>query len=128
MADVVCAFFVKDKSFFACQRPKGKKREFLWEFPGGKVEKGETNEQALKREIKEELGITVTVKQLLHTEVYEYPDLPITLYMYKCETNEEPKMLEHNAFAWIKKEEIDNYEFCPADSNILRHIKGGMFL
>lgn len=112
------------KQFLICQRPEYKARGLDWEFVGGKLEKGETGEQALIRECKEELDIYVKPISEFMKVVHKYPDITIelTIYIAQIESGE-IKLLEHNAMAWITSEEIDNYEFCPADKNILAKIK-----
>lgn len=124
MADVVAALIRCSNKFFIAQRPEGKKRGLLWEFVGGKVEPGESHEAALARECMEELGVTVEVGGLFMHVVHEYPDVTVPLYLYHCTITEgEPKLLEHNAHAWITADEIDRYDFCPADADILEKIK-----
>ena len=124
VTEVAAALFVRDGRFLICQRPEGKKRGLLWEFVGGKWESGETGPEALIRECREEMGIAVTVGSLYAQVVHEYPDITVRLSVYRAFlTGEEPKMLEHNAMAWITPEEIDRYEFCPADEPILRKIR-----
>jgi len=124
MADVVGALIWRDGKFLIAKRPASKKRGLLWEFAGGKVEPGEDRTDALRRECREELGITVDVGDLFLHVVHEYPDVTVPLYIYRCTITEgEPKMLEHADLRWITPEEIDEYEFCPADCDILRKIK-----
>lgn len=124
MTDVVAALIRQNGKFFIAQRPEGKKRALLWEFVGGKVEPGETHEEALRRECMEELGISVEVGALFMHVVHKYPDVTVPLYLYTCTiTDGEPQKLEHRALAWITPEEIDDYAFCPADTDILAKIK-----
>lgn len=95
----------------------------LWEFVGGKVEKGETKEQALIRECQEELAITVEPHEVFTEETHEYPDITVHLTLFNCNILQgEPRLLEHTEIKWITPEEIPNYEFCPADEEILRKI------
>ena len=106
-----------------CQRPAHKARGLLWEFVGGKVEPGETKEQALIRECREELAVTLSVGDIFMDVVHEYPDLTVHLTLFKATIAEgEPEMLEHNAIRWITPSEIPNYDFCPADVEILKEI------
>lgn len=123
MTQVVAALIWKDKRFMICQRPANKTRAFEWEFVGGKVEKGETLEQALIRECREEIGVEIKVDDV-YTEVdHVYPDITIHLTLFNaCLTGEDPKMLEHNDIRFILPAEIPDYEFCPADKDILKKI------
>ncbi len=124
MTEVVAALIHRNDTFLICQRPANKARALLWEFVGGKLEKGETKEDALIRECKEELDITVTVGDIFTEVTHIYPDLTVHLTLFHAEIAEgEPTMLEHHALAWITPEEIDRYEFCPADIEILEKIK-----
>ena len=109
-----------------CQRPSHKARGLLWEFVGGKVEAGETGEEALIRECKEELGVTVSVQGIFTRVVHEYPDLTVGLTLYHARIEEgEPQKIGHNDIRWITPEQIDDYAFCPADVEILKKIKSG---
>ena len=106
-----------------CQRPKNKARALLWEFVGGKVEPGETKEQALMRECREELGITLSVGDIFMDVLHEYSDITVHLTLFNAVIAERvPQMLEHNDIKWITPDEIPNYEFCPADEEMLRRI------
>ena len=107
-----------------CQRPANKSRGLLWEFVGGKVEPGETMEQALARECAEELAIQVQVGTQFLQEYHDYPDMLIRLTLFHCTiVSGQPQALEHNALAWIHSSEIPNYEFCPADKDFLQEIR-----
>lgn len=107
-----------------CQRPAHKARPLLWEFVGGKVEPGETKEQALIRECQEELGITLSVGEVFMDVVHEYPDITIRLTLFNATIAEGvPQKLEHNDIQWITVDEIDQYNFCPADAEILLLLK-----
>ena len=107
-----------------CQRPVHKARGLLWEFVGGKVEPGETREQALIRECREELAVTLDVGKVFMDVVHEYPDLTVHLTLFNASIREgTPQKLEHNDIRWITAGEIDQYEFCPADEVILRRLK-----
>lgn len=109
--------------FMICQRPRHKSNGLLWEFVGGKAEPGETLEQTLIRECREELGITVTVGEEFMEVHHVYPDIAIRLCLFHCRIAEgEPVLLEHEALAWITPEEISQYAFCPADKAILERI------
>lgn len=106
-----------------CRRPAHKARGLLWEFVGGKVEPGETKEQALVRECREELAVTVAVQDEFMSLVHEYPDITIHLTVFNASIAEGvPQLLEHNDIRWIPPKEIKNYDFCPADNKILEKI------
>lgn len=124
MTEVVAALIWDNDKFMICQRPANKARSFLWEFVGGKVEPGETKEQALIRECREELDITLEVGEVFTEAVHEYPDITIRLTVFNAEIAEgTPKLIEHNDLKWITPDEIPLYEFCPADEEILKVIK-----
>ncbi len=118
--EVVAAIIWHKGKFLICQRPESKARPLLWEFVGGKVEQGESHKQALIRECYEELGIIVEVDELFEFVEHDYPDIKIKLYIYNCKlTGNMPNKLEHNDMKWISMSEINNYNFCPADSKAL---------
>ena len=124
MTEVVAALIWNQSRFMICQRPANKARGLLWEFVGGKVEPGESKEQALIRECQEELAITLDVGEVFMDVVHEYPDLTVHLTLFHATIREGiPLKLEHNDIRWITVDEIDQYEFCPADVEILRRIK-----
>ncbi len=124
MTEVVAALIWADEKFMICQRPANKARGLLWEFVGGKVEAGETKEQALIRECREELDVTLSVGEVFMDVVHEYPDLTVHLTLFNATIFEGiPKKLEHNDIKWIMPAEIPNYDFCPADEEILEKIK-----
>ena len=124
MTDVVAALIWDGDRFMACQRPAHKARALLWEFGGGKVEPGETKEEALIRECKEELNVTVAVEDVFMEVVHEYPDLLVRLTLFNARIVEGvPQKLEHNDIRWMKVEEIDDFAFCPADEDILKRLK-----
>ena len=124
MTEVVAALIWDKNRFLACQRPAHKARGLLWEFVGGKVEPGETREQALIRECQEELAVTVAVQDVFMEVDHVYPDLTVHLTLFNASIAEGiPQKLEHNDLRWITVEEIDQYEFCPADEEILRRLK-----
>ena len=124
ITEVVAALIWRGERFLACQRPKHKARGLLWEFVGGKVEPGETREQALVRECREELDVTVVPGEVFMEVTHEYPDLTVHLTLFHAQLSEgEPKALEHNALRWITVQEIDQLAFCPADEVILERLK-----
>ena len=124
MTEVVAALIWKGDTFMICQRPAHKARGLLWEFVGGKVEPGETKEQALVRECREELDVTLQVGEVFMELTHQYPDLTVHLTLFHASIQEgTPQMLEHNDIRWITVEEIDRYPFCPADEEILQKLK-----
>lgn len=124
MIEVVAALICDKDKFMICQRPAHKARGFLWEFVGGKVEQGETKEQALIRECQEELSVTLSVGDVFMDVVHEYSDITVHLTLFNATIAEGiPQKLEHNDIRWISVSEIDNYNFCPADVKILDRIK-----
>ena len=124
MTEVVAALIWNQDKFMICQRPAHKARGLLWEFVGGKVEPGETKEQALIRECQEELAVTLDVGEVFMDVVHEYPDLTVHLTLFHAVIREGiPQKLEHNDIRLITVDEIGQYEFCPADVGILTRIK-----
>lgn len=124
MTEVVAGLIWDGDKFMICQRPAHKARGLLWEFVGGKVESGETKEQALIRECQEELAVTLEVGEVFMDVVHEYPDLTVHLTLFHARIAEGvPQKLEHNDIRWITVGEIDEYVFCPADEEILRRLK-----
>lgn len=124
MTDVVAALIWQEDRFMICQRPAHKARGLLWEFVGGKTEPGETLAQALIRECQEELNITVAVGDLFTQVVHEYPDIHIRLSLFHCTIAEGiPQLLEHADLRWIHPSQIPDFDFCPADKDILELIQ-----
>jgi 8-oxo-dGTP diphosphatase len=123
MTEVVAALIWDGNRFLVCQRPAHKARGLLWEFVGGKVEWGETREQALVRECQEELDIAVSVGELFFEVTHKYPDLTVHLTLFHARIVQgTPRLLEHNAMRWITREEISQLDFCPADQPILERL------
>ena len=124
MTEVVAALIWDNDKFMICQRPAHKARGLLWEFVGGKVELGETREQALIRECKEELNVLLSVGDVFMEVIHEYPDITVHLTLFNATIAKgEPQKIEHNDIKWIIPSEIPNYEFCPADDEVLKKIK-----
>lgn len=124
VVEVVAALIWDGDKFMICQRPAHKARGLLWEFVGGKVELGETKEQALIRECQEELAVTLKVGEVFMDVVHEYPDLTVHLTLFHARIAEGvPQKLVHNDICWITVDEIDSYVFCPADEEILNRLK-----
>ncbi|MBQ5755514.1 MAG: (deoxy)nucleoside triphosphate pyrophosphohydrolase [Oscillospiraceae bacterium] len=124
MTEVVAALIWEGDRFLACQRPAHKARGLLWEFVGGKVEPGETKEEALIRECREELAVTLAVGDVFMDVTHEYPDLTVHLTLFNASSAQgSPQKLEHNDLKWITVQEIDTLPFCPADEVILERLK-----
>lgn len=122
--DVVAALIWEKDKFLICQRPEHKTRGLLWEFVGGKVEPGETMEQALQRECAEELAIQVDVGGQFMQEYHDYPDMLIRLTLFHCTIpSGAPQALEHRDLRWIHPSQIGDFEFCPADRDFLNEIQ-----
>ena len=124
MVEVVAALVWDKDKFMICQRPAHKARALLWEFVGGKVEPGETKEQALIRECQEELAITLSVGDVFMDVVHVYPVITVHLTLFNATISKGiPQKLEHNDIQWIAPAEIPQYDFCPADVEILAKIQ-----
>ena len=124
MVEVVAALIWDKDKFMICQRPPHKSSSMLWEFVGGKVEEGETKEQALIRECIEELGVIVSVGQIFTETVHQYPDITVHLTLFNAVISQGvPQKIEHNDIKWITINESGKYDFCPADIQILDKIK-----
>ena len=124
MTEVVAALIWQGDTFMICQRPAHKARGLLWEFVGGKVEPGESKADALVRECREELAVTLDVGELFMDVTHEYPDLTVHLTLFHATIAEGvPQMLEHHDIRWITPREVNDYDFCPADEEILKKIQ-----
>ena len=124
MQEVVAALIEKENKFLICQRPKGKNLEMKWEFAGGKIEKGETPEQALIRECQEELAITLNVYEKIAESTHKYKDSEIHIVLFRTTIKEgTPTMLEHNDMQWITLDEAENFDFCPSDKEFVEELK-----
>lgn len=123
-AHVVAALIWNGDKFMICQRPAHKARGLLWEFVGGKVEPGETPEAALRRECREELAVEIRVDDLFMEVLHTYPDIEIVLSLYHAViTAGAPQKIEHNDIRWITPAQIPDFDFCPADVEILERIR-----
>ena len=121
--EVVAAIIRKENKIFATQRGYGEWKDW-WEFPGGKIEAGETAEEALKREIREELSTEISLDKLLCTVEYDYPKFHLTMHCYLCSLQTEALHLnEHEAARWLTKEELDSVRWLPADWEVIDKIK-----
>ena len=124
MTEVVAALIWDQDKFMICQRPAHKARGLLWEFVGGKVEPGETKEQALIRECQEELAITLDIGEVFMDVTHEYPDLTVHLTLFHATIQEGiPQKLEHNDIRWITVSEIDQFAFFFVVEDILKKLK-----
>ena len=122
--DVVAALLWERDKFLICQRPAGKSRGMLWEFPGGRVEPGETLQQGLARECSEALAVTMQVGNPFMQIMHEYPDLLIRLTLFQCILDTGiPQALEHHAIRWVHPSWAEEYPFCPADARLLKEVK-----
>ena len=124
--EVVAAIIQRDGAYFATQRGYGE-FEGMWEFPGGKIELGETHEMALKREIQEELGVDISIEKLLCTTNYDYPSFHLTMHCYLCSIAAgKIELREHKSARWLTTETLDSVEWLPADKDaveLIRHFK-----
>lgn len=124
MVEVSAALIFQKGRFLVCQRPAHKARGLLWEFAGGKVETGETGEEALVRECREELGVTLSVGDVFMSLIHHYPDITVRLTLYHASiVRGSPQKLEHRDLRWITPEEIPQFNFCPADTAILEKLQ-----
>ena len=121
--EVVAAIIEKDGRIFATQRGYGDYKDW-WEFPGGKIEDGESPEEALKREIQEELKADISVGELLCTVEYDYPKFHLKMHCYICELlSREVTLVEHEAAKWLAKDELDSVKWLPADIEVIEKLK-----
>ena len=119
---VAAVIFDEQGRIFATQRGYGEWKDW-WEFPGGKVENGEKREQALKREIREELDAEIEVGELLRTIDYDYPAFHLTMHCFKCTLDSDVTLKEHEAAKWLKQEELNTVQWLPADEEIIEELK-----
>ena len=120
---VVAALIFHEGKLFATQRGYGAWRDY-WEFPGGKIEPGETPEEALVREIREELDTGISVLSHVCDVEYDYPEFHLSMQCFRCEiTSGEPKLLEHEAARWLGREELDTVDWLPADQILVRRMQ-----
>ena len=117
--EVVAALIRKGKRIFATQRGYGPWKDW-WELPGGKMEAGESPEEALRREIREELSTEITVGKLLHTIEYDYPEFHLTMHCFLCSlSGEAPHLNEHEAACWLTSDTLRSVRWLPADEELL---------
>lgn len=123
---VVAAVIIQGGRLFATQRGYGEWKDW-WELPGGKIELGELPEEALRREIQEELATEIEVGGLLHTVEYDYPKFHLTMHCYACSiTQGQLSLLEHEDARWLAANELDSVKWLPADAGVISLIKGLM--
>ncbi len=123
ITEVVAALIWQGETFMICQRPEHKARGLLWEFVGGKVEPGESKQQALIRECREELAVTVRPGSIYMEVVHQYPDLLVQLTLFNATIESgKPQKIEHNDIRWIAPAQIPEFDFCPADEEILKKL------
>ena len=123
MTQVTAAIIRRCDRVLICQRPVNKCDPLLWEFPGGKLEKGETLEQCLVRECQEELGVVLSVGKKFGESTYTYPDIAVHLTFFEAIIIDgAPTCKEHNDIKWVTKDELTKYVFCPADKDIVKKL------
>lgn len=120
--EVVAAIIQRDGAYFATKRGYGE-FEGMWEFPGGKIEPGESSEDALKREIQEELGVDIVIENLLCTTEYDYPSFHLTMHCYLCSVaSGKIELREHKSARWLTAETLDSVEWLPADKDVISRL------
>ena len=120
--EVVAAIIYKDGAYFTTQRGYGE-FEGMWEFPGGKIEPGESSEDALKREIQEELGVDIVIEDLICTTEYDYPSFHLTMHSYLCRVEAgEIVLREHKSARWLTPAEMGSVEWLPADKDVISRL------
>lgn len=121
--EVVAAIIQRDGLVYATQRGYGEWKDW-WEFPGGKIETGETHKEALMREIREELAAEIMVGQLVCTVEYDYPTFHLIMHCYLCTLmSGHLTLLEHEAARWLSPQELENIDWLPADKAVLKRLK-----
>ena len=124
MLEVVAALIKDGEKFMLCRRPAHKARALQWEFPGGKIEKGETAQEALIRECCEEMDIGIACEEEYMDLIHEYPDLTVHLHLIPCRIIAgEPRKIEHSDIRWVTLEEAFSYDLCPADRKFVERMK-----
>ena len=125
---IVVAGVIEYNGKILCTQRSAGKFDYLsykWEFPGGKIEEGETHEQALTRELREELEMNVDIKEHLIDVIYQYPDFELTMYTYKCTAHSDKFVMNvHNDFKWLTLDELESLDFAPADVDIVNKLLG----
>lgn len=125
--EVVAAIIYQDGKILATQRGYGDFKDG-WEFPGGKIEPGETAQEAIVREIKEELAVTIHPEKLITTVEYDYPKFHLTMHCFFASLEEgHLSLLEHEAMKWLTKDELDTVSWLPADVKVVQKLKETVF-
>ena len=124
--EVVAAIICRNNKYFACQRGYGVFKNF-WEFPGGKIEPGESREEALKREIREELDLSICIDSFLTTVEYDYPSFHLTMHCFLCSIDsQDPIIKEHENARWLLKEQLHSVQWLPADIKVVEALRGSV--
>lgn len=124
MIRVVAGAIIENSKVYICQRSEDMEIPLKWEFPGGKIKGQETDEEALKREISEELECEIVIGREIANSVHEYDDFTINLVVYMCELIEgTPNSIEHRDQTWVAFQELDDYDFAEADNDALEYLK-----
>lgn len=125
--NVVCAIIIKDKKILACQRNYGEFKG-LWEFPGGKIENGESNHEALTREINEELSLNINIHNHFETIYHEYPNFRLVMHAYICSIESGTLVTnEHNSIKWLSSNNLDSLTWLEADIILINKLKNYNF-
>lgn len=122
---VTAAVVERDARFLVTRRPRGVHLEGLWEFPGGKCQPDESYESCLRREMAEELGTDVRVRDQLFTVSHDYPERIVELHFYSCDLLEEPRPVLGQEMRWVSREELGSLEFPPADQELIARLRSG---
>ena len=124
MIDVVAAVIKKNNLYFIAQRNRNKHFAYYWEFPGGKVDKQETFENALKREIKEELSINIKVFNHIASEKHKDEKIDVNVHYFLCESlNDNIILFEHEDMKWLQKNDLKQFKMAPGDSKIIKYLE-----
>jgi len=123
MTEVVCGIIYKEDKIFIARKKKGKSLAGFWEFPGGKIEKNESPEEALERELNEELGMSISIKDYLGSNHHEYSSKKIKLIAYNCiYIDATLNLIDHDEFKWVMPSDLINYQIAPADIPLIKFI------
>lgn len=125
MIQVVAAVIRRGEKILICQRPQGKNLAGFWEFPGGKVEAGESLPDALVRECREELNIKLNVGREIRTVAHDYGSYAVNIHFFECTADGEAASAEHQAIEWVAPAQLKKYCFCPADSSLIEQLSDG---